>query len=147
MDISPKDGSIAGLRVLEHMVDTVLYFEGETSRELRMLEVWKNRFGSTSEIGIFWDDSRRTYKCKDIASKFFWKSKPKSGSALTVVMEESCYNFGSSSTCNWSTYPNPKRSATGFDINRLTMLLALLEKKIDLPLNNYDVFINAGVAE
>ncbi len=138
-----KDGSIAGPRVLEHMVDTVLYFEGEASRELRMLRGFKNRFGSTSEIGIFEMTAEGLISAKDIASKFFDKSKAQSGSALTVVMEGSrAIILEVQALVTESTYPNPKRSATGFDANRLTMLLALLEKKIDLPLNTYDVFIN-----
>ena len=138
-----KDGSIAGPRVLEHMVDTVLYFEGEASKELRMLRGFKNRFGSTSEIGIFEMTEEGLISAKDIASKFFDKSKAQSGSALTVVMEGSrAIILEVQALVTESTYPNPKRSATGFDANRLTMLLALLEKKIDLPLNNYDVFIN-----
>ena len=138
-----KDGSIAGPRVLEHMVDTVLYFEGEASRELRMLRGFKNRFGSTSEIGIFEMTAEGLISAKDIASKFFDKSKAQSGSALTVVMEGSrAIILEVQALVTESTYPNPKRSATGFDANRLTMLLALLEKKIYLPLNNYDVFIN-----
>ena len=138
-----KDGSIAGPRVLEHMVDTVLYFEGEASRELRMLRGFKNRFGSTSEIGIFEMTAEGLISAKDIASKFFNKSKSQSGSALTVVMEGSrAIILEVQALVTESTYPNPKRSATGFDANRLTMLLALLEKKIDLPLNTYDVFVN-----
>ncbi len=138
-----KDGSIAGPRVLEHMVDTVLYFEGEASKELRMLRGFKNRFGSTSEIGIFEMTAEGLISAKDIASKFFDKSKAQAGSALTVSMEGSrAIILEVQALVTESTYPNPKRSATGFDANRLTMLLALLEKKIDLPLNNYDVFIN-----
>lgn len=138
-----KDGSIAGPRVLEHMVDTVLYFEGEASRELRMLRGFKNRFGSTSEIGIFEMTSEGLISAKDITSKFFDKSKSQSGSSLTVSMEGSrAIILEVQALVCESTYPNPKRSATGFDANRLTMLLALLEKKLDLPLNNYDVFIN-----
>lgn len=138
-----KDGSIAGPRVLEHMVDTVLYFEGEASRELRMLRGFKNRFGSTSEIGIFEMTAEGLISAKDIASKFFDKSKSQSGSSLTVSMEGSrAIILEVQALVCESTYPNPKRSATGFDTNRLTMLLALLEKKLDLPLNNYDVFIN-----
>ena len=138
-----KDGSIAGPRVLEHMVDTVLYFEGEASKELRMLRGFKNRFGSTSEIGIFEMTEEGLISAKDIASKFFDKSKAQAGSALTVVMEGSrAIILEVQALVTESTYPNPKRSATGFDANRLTMLLALLEKKIDLPLNHYDVFIN-----
>ncbi len=138
-----KDGSIAGPRVLEHMVDTVLYFEGEASKELRMLRGFKNRFGSTSEIGIFEMTAEGLISAKDINSKFFDKSKAQSGSALTVVMEGSrALILEVQALVTESTYPNPKRSATGFDANRLNMLLALLEKKIDLPLNSYDVFIN-----
>lgn len=138
-----KDGSIAGPRVLEHMVDTVLYFEGEASRELRMLRGFKNRFGSTSEIGIFEMTAEGLISAKDIASKFFDKNKSQSGSSLTVSMEGSrAIILEVQALVTESTYPNPKRSATGFDANRLTMLLALLEKKLDLPLNNYDVFVN-----
>ncbi len=138
-----KDGSIAGPRVLEHMVDTVLYFEGEASKELRMLRGFKNRFGSTSEIGIFEMTNEGLISAKDIASKFFDKSKAQSGSALTVAMEGSrALILEVQALVTESTYPNPKRSATGFDLNRLNMLLALLEKKLDLPFNHYDVFIN-----
>jgi len=138
-----KDGSIAGPRVLEHMVDTVLYFEGESSKELRMLRGFKNRFGSTSEIGIFEMTQEGLISAKDIASKFFDKSKSQAGSALTVVMEGSrALIIEVQALVTESTYPNPKRSATGFDASRLNMLLALLEKKIDLPLNHYDVFVN-----
>ncbi len=138
-----KDGSIAGPRVLEHMVDTVLYFEGESSKELRMLRGFKNRFGSTSEIGIFEMTNEGLVSAKDIASKFFDKSKAQSGSALTIVMEGSrALILEVQALVTESTHPNPKRSATGFDGARLNMLLALLEKKIDLPLNNYDVFVN-----
>jgi len=138
-----KDGSIAGPRVLEHMVDTVLYFEGEASKEIRMLRGFKNRFGSTSEIGIFEMTEEGLVSAKDIASKFFDKSKPQSGSALTVSMEGSrALILEVQALVTESSYPNPKRSTTGFDLNRLNMLLALLEKKLDLPLNNYDVFVN-----
>ncbi|MGB9802018.1 MAG: DNA repair protein RadA, partial [Arcobacter sp.] len=113
-----KDGSIAGPRVLEHMVDTVLYFEGESSKELRMLRGFKNRFGSTSEIGIFEMTAEGLISAKDIASKFFDKSKPQSGSALTVVMEGSrALIIEVQALVCESTYPNPKRSATGFDVN------------------------------
>ncbi|TLS99298.1 DNA repair protein RadA [Aliarcobacter cibarius] len=138
-----KDGSIAGPRVLEHMVDTVLYFEGESSKELRMLRGFKNRFGSTSEIGIFEMTSEGLVSAKDIASKFFDKNKAQSGSSLTVSMEGSrAIILEVQALVCETTFPNPKRSATGFDTNRLTMLLALLEKKLDLPFNHYDVFVN-----
>lgn len=138
-----KDGSIAGPRVLEHMVDTVLYFEGESSREIRMLRGFKNRFGSTSEIGIFEMTQNGLESAKDINRRFFDSSKNQSGSCLTVAVEGSrALILEVQALVTQSTYPNPKRSATGFDSNRLNMLLALLEKKLDLPLNSYDVFVN-----
>ncbi len=138
-----KDGSIAGPRVLEHMVDTVLYFEGESSKELRMLRGFKNRFGSTSEIGIFEMTQNGLESAKDINRKFFSNTKAQSGSCLTVAIEGSrALILEVQALVSDSNHPNPKRSATGFDTNRLNMLLALLEKKLDLPLNQYDVFIN-----
>jgi DNA repair protein RadA/Sms len=138
-----KDGSIAGPRVLEHMVDTVLYFEGESSKEIRMLRGFKNRFGSTSEIGIFEMTQKGLESAKEINRRFFDSTKPQSGSCLTVSVEGSrALILEVQALVTESTYPNPKRSATGFDTNRLNMLLALLEKKLDLPLNSYDVYIN-----
>ena len=138
-----KDGSIAGPRVLEHMVDTVLYFEGESSKEIRMLRGFKNRFGSTSEIGIFEMTQHGLESAKDINKRFFNSNKNQSGSCLTVAVEGSrALILEVQALVTESTYPNPKRSATGFDTNRLNMLLALLEKKLDLPLNSYDVFVN-----
>ena len=138
-----KDGNIAGPRVLEHMVDTVLYFEGESSKEIRMLRGFKNRFGSTSEIGIFEMTNGGLVSAKNINSKFFDKTKSQSGSTLTTVIEGSrALILEVQALVSETYYPNPKRSATGFDTNRLNMLLALLEKKLDLPLNQYDVFIN-----
>jgi DNA repair protein RadA/Sms len=138
-----KDGNIAGPRVLEHMVDTVLYFEGESSKEIRMLRGFKNRFGSTSEIGIFEMTVNGLESAKDINKRFFSANNTQSGSCLTVAVEGSrALILEVQALVTESTYPNPKRSATGFDTNRLNMLLALLEKKLDLPLNSYDVFIN-----
>lgn len=138
-----KEGSIAGPRVLEHMVDTVLYFEGESSKDIRILRGFKNRFGSISEVGIFEMTKEGLVSAKDIASKFFNKKKRQAGSAVTVVMEGSRpLIIEVQALVSESGYANPKRSATGFDSNRLTMLLALLEKKLELPFNQYDVFIN-----
>ena len=138
-----KEGSIAGPRVLEHMVDTVLYFEGETSKEIRMLRGFKNRFGSTSEIGIFEMTQNGLDSAKNITNKFFTKNSTQSGSCLTVTAEGSrALILEVQALVSVSNNPNPKRSATGFDTARLNMLLALLEKKLDLPLNTYDVFVN-----
>jgi len=137
-----KDGSIAGPRVLEHMVDTVLYFEGDSNSELRLLRGFKNRFGSTNEVGIFEMNKEGLNDAKSMAGKFFNKEKLQSGSALTVIMEGSRPIIIEVQALVCEAYGHAKRSSTGFDNNRLGMLLALLEKKLDLPLGTYDVFIN-----
>ncbi|MCF6206782.1 MAG: DNA repair protein RadA [Sulfurovum sp.] len=137
-----KDGSIAGPRVLEHMVDTVLYFEGDSNSELRLLRGFKNRFGSTNEVGIFEMNAAGLQDAKSMAGRFFNKEKLQSGSALTVIMEGSRPIIIEVQALVSEAYGHPKRSSTGFDNNRLGMLLALLEKKLDLPLGTYDVFIN-----
>jgi DNA repair protein RadA/Sms len=137
-----KDGSIAGPRVLEHMVDTVLYFEGDSNSELRLLRGFKNRFGSTNEVGIFEMNKDGLNDAKSMAGKFFNKEKLQSGSALTVIMEGSRPIIIEVQALVSEAYGHAKRSSTGFDNNRLGMLLALLEKKLDLPLGTYDVFIN-----
>ena len=138
-----KDGSIAGPRILEHMVDVVLYFEGDSSRELRMLRGFKNRFGSTSEVGIFEMSQNGLISANDVAGKFFTRGKATSGSAITITMEGSrALSVEIQALVCESAYP--KRSSTGFDKNRLDMLLALLERKLEIPLGHYDVFINVS---
>lgn len=138
-----KDGSIAGPRVLEHMVDTVLYFEGDPSQELRILRGFKNRFGATSEIGVFEMRSDGLVSASDIASRFFNRNSQQAGSALSVVMEGSRPIILEVQALVSQTHtPNSKRQATGFDTNRLNMLLALLERKLEIPLSGYDVFVN-----
>ena len=137
-----KDGSIAGPRVLEHMVDTVLYFEGDPNSELRLLRGFKNRFGSTNEVGIFEMSKNGLLDAETMAGKFFNKEKLASGSALTVIMEGSRPIIIEIQALVSEAYGHPKRSSTGFDNNRLNMLLALLEKKLDLPLGTYDVYVN-----
>lgn len=137
-----KEGSIAGPRVLEHMVDVVLYFEGDSSRELRMLRGFKNRFGSTSEVGIFEMTEQGLISAQSFASAFYTKKEARPGSAVTVIMEGSRALVIEVQALVADSGGHPKRSATGFDSSRLTMLLALLEKKLNLPFYQYDVFIN-----
>ncbi len=134
-----KEGSIAGPRVLEHMVDTVLYFEGDASKELRILRAFKNRFGSTSEIGIFEMTQKGLESAKN---RSFFSKKALPGSAITVLLEGTRPIVLEVQALVSESYGVPKRSATGFDLPRLNMILALLEKKLDLPFNQYDVFIN-----
>ncbi|ADV45653.1 DNA repair protein RadA [Nitratifractor salsuginis] len=139
-----KEGSIAGPRVLEHMVDTVLYFEGDSNSELRLLRGFKNRFGSTNEVGIFEMTRQGLKDAVSIAGKFFDKEKLQAGSALTVIMEGSRPIVIEIQALVAESYGHPRRSSTGYDNNRLQMLLALLEKKLDLPLGTYDVFVNVS---
>lgn len=136
-----KEGSIAGPRILEHMVDVVLYFEGDASKELRLLRSFKNRFGSSSEIGIFEMTQQGLVSAKNIASKFFTRGEAVSGSAITITMQGSrAISIEVQALVCESSFP--KRSSNGFDRNRLDMLLALLERKIGISLSRYDVFIN-----
>ncbi|MCV3402691.1 DNA repair protein RadA [Campylobacter sp. IFREMER_LSEM_CL2090] len=138
-----KDGAIAGPRILEHMVDVVLYFEGDTNKEIRILRGFKNRFGNISEVGIFEMTSKGLISAKDIANRFFTRGKAVSGSALSVVMEGSrALVLEIQALVCESAYP--KRSATGYEKNRLDMLIALLERKLEIPLGHYDVFINVS---
>lgn len=140
-----KEGSIAGPRVLEHMVDSVLYFEGDPSRELRILRGFKNRFGNTSEVGIFEMKENGLVSTKEASRLFFEQKKQMSGSAITVILEGSrALVLEIQALVSESTFGMPKRLATGFDLNRLNMILALLERKLEIPLNRYDVFINVS---
>lgn len=138
-----KDGAIAGPRVLEHMVDVVLYFEGDSNKELRILRSFKNRFGSIAEVGIFQMSSKGLLSANDAASHFFSRASSQAGSAITIIMQGSrpLVLEVQALVCE-SAYP--KRSASGFDKNRLDMLLALLEKKLEIGLSHYDVFINVS---
>lgn len=124
-----KEGSIAGPRVLEHMVDTVLYFEGDPSKELRILRGFKNRFGTTSEVGIFEMKENGLVSAKDASRLFFEEKKQMAGSAITVVLEGSrALVLEVQALVSECSFGMPKRLATGFDINRLNMLLALLDE-------------------
>ncbi|TLD97276.1 DNA repair protein RadA [Helicobacter jaachi] len=138
-----KEGAIAGPRILEHMVDCVLYFEGDPSKELRMLRGFKNRFGTTSEIGIFEMKENGLVSAKNASRLFFTQKNAQAGSAIAVILEGSrALVIEIQALVSESSYP--KRSCTGFDTNRLNMLLALLERKLELPLGRYDVFVNVA---
>lgn len=139
-----KEGAIAGPRVLEHMVDCVLYFEGDPSKELRILRGFKNRFGTTSEIGIFEMSGAGLHSAKNASKLFFQKRASTIGSAVSVVLEGSRALVIEIQALVSESYGNPRRQSTGFEANRLNMLLALLERKLELPLGRYDVFINVA---
>lgn len=136
-----KEGSIAGPRILEHMVDCVLYFEGDPSKELRILRSFKNRFGATNEIGIFEMNENGLVSAKNASKVFFNNNSLMPGSAISVILEGSRpIVLEIQALVSESTFP--RRSATGFELNRLNMLLALLERKLDFPFGRYDVFVN-----
>lgn len=136
-----KEGSIAGPRILEHMVDCVLYFEGDPSREIRILRSFKNRFGATNEIGIFEMGQKGLISAKNASKMFFSQKDSMPGSAISVILEGSRpIVLEIQALVSESSFP--RRSATGFELNRLNMLLALLERKLEFPFGRYDVFIN-----
>ncbi|MCI8391927.1 MAG: DNA repair protein RadA [Roseburia sp.] len=139
-----KEGVVAGPRVLEHMVDTVLYFEGDRHAAYRILRGVKNRFGSTNEIGVF-EMRREGLTEVENPSEYMLSGKPEdaSGSVVACSMEGSrpilieiqalvCHtNFGI-----------PRRTAAGTDLNRVNLLLAVLEKRLGLPLGGCDAYVN-----
>ncbi|WP_081948424.1 DNA repair protein RadA [Helicobacter saguini] len=140
-----KDGQIAGPRVLEHMVDCVLYFEGEKSSELKILRGFKNRFGTTSEIGIFEMRENGLVSATEATKKFFSGKRDMPGSAAAAIMEGSrCIVVEIQALTCENEFGVPKRLTNGFDSNRLNMILALLEKKMGIHLHRHDVFINVA---
>lgn len=139
-----KDGQVAGPRVLEHMVDTVLFFEGDAHYQYRVLRALKNRFGSTNEIGLF-DMSEKGLDEVLNPSEAFLKERPlhTSGSSVGAILEGSRPILVEvQALINQSVYGSPRRMATGTDYNRVAMLLAVLEKRTGLPLSDKDVYVN-----
>ncbi len=139
-----KDGGIAGPKILEHMVDTVLYFDGEKQYSYRTLRAVKNRFGSTNEIGMFEMDSEGLCEVEN-PSEYLLSQRPTnvSGNCTLCVMEGTRPILAEIQALVTKTaYPVPKRVSTGFDFNRLTLLTAVLEKRIGLNLYTSDVFVN-----
>ena len=139
-----KEGTVAGPRVLEHMVDTVLYFEGDRHASYRILRGVKNRFGSTNEIGVF--EMRREGLCEvENPSEFMLSGKPENaaGSVVACAMEGTRPMLMEIQAliCR-SNFGMPRRTAAGLDYNRVNLLMAVLEKRMGLPLSNYDAYVN-----
>jgi DNA repair protein RadA/Sms len=139
-----KDGAIAGPRVLEHMVDTVLYFEGERHQTYRILRAVKNRFGSTNEIGLFEMQSDGLRQVTNPSEVFIGQRSGKvSGSTIVCALEGTRPLLVEiQALVSPTSYGTPQRTASGFDGRRLQMLLAVLEKRIGYRLSSQDVFIN-----
>jgi len=141
-----KEGVIAGPKLLEHVVDTVLSFEGEARSNLRILRATKNRFGSTSEIGVFSMEEKGLQEIPDASSLFLPSlSQNLSGSVIFPNQEGSrTLLVEIQSLVTPSYYGIPKRSVLGLDYNRVSMILAVLEKKLHLTFNTFDVYCNTG---
>ena len=141
-----KDGSLAGPKVLEHIVDTVLYFEGEKHHSHRVVRAVKNRFGAVSELGVF-EMTGRGLKAVPNPSQMFLAERPAGapGSAVLCCMEGSRPLLVEvQALVSTSSYGNARRMASGIDQNRLSLLLAVLEKRAGLNLLGEDVFINVA---
>ena len=139
-----KDGNIAGPRVLEHMVDTVLYLEGERYFSYRILRGVKNRFGSTNEIGMFQMQDNGMIEIENPSQILISERDGNpSGSVIVASMEGSrCILVELQALVTPSVFGLPRRTANGIDYNRLTLLIAVLEKKAGLMLGNQDVYLN-----
>ena len=139
-----KDGVIAGPRILEHMVDTVIYIEGERFLSHRIVRGVKNRFGSTNEIGIFDMKDEGMVEVKNMSEIFLTKSdKNLPGTAVVATVEgTSTILMEVQALTTHSYYNMPRRVANGIDLNRLNMLIAVLEKRCSLNLSSQDIYVN-----
>ena len=141
-----KEGAIAGPKLLEHMVDVVIYFEGETKSNLRILRAIKNRFGPTDEIGVFSMEENGLKEIPDASAIFLPEFRktlpgavffPSQEGKRTIIVEIQ-------SLITPTYYGIPKRAVTGLDYNRVSLVLAVLEKKLNFNFSTYDVFVNVG---
>ena len=137
-------GDIAGPRILEHMVDVVLYLEGDPVSEWRLLRAVKNRFGSTNEIGVFEMTERGLKEVTDPSSAMIsMRSRDAIGSIVVPIIEGSRPLLVEVQALTSPSYlPTPRRVATGFDNNRLLLICAVLARRAGVPLGNQDVIVN-----
>src|SRR5580765_7448949 len=141
-----KEGALAGPRVLEHLVDTVLYFEGEQHHAYRVLRAVKNRFGSTNEIGVFEMGARGLTEVRN-PSGFFLAERPKdaAGSVVVACLEGTRPLLVEiQALVTPAGFGTPRRTVLGADYNRVCLLLAVLEKRAGVPLGTQDVFVNVA---
>jgi len=141
-----KDGAIAGPRIMEHMVDTVLYFEGDRNHVFRILRAVKNRFGSTNEIGVF-EMKENGLEQVENPSAVFLSERPENtpGSVVTASMEGTRPILVELQGLATSTnFASPRRTILGLDQNRVALLMAVMEKKIGMQLLEYDIFMNVA---
>ena len=139
-----KEGGIAGPKILEHMVDTVLYFEGERHQNFRIVRAIKNRFGSTSEIGVF-EMTDRGLREVENPSEMLMADRPKnvSGNCAVCVMEGTRPIIAEIQALSSPTvFPSPRRMSSGIDYNRLSLIIAVIEKRLGLHFSSSDVYVN-----
>ena len=140
-----KDGNIAGPKVLEHMVDTVIYFEGDKYKSQRLLRSIKNRFGSTNEIGVFNMVENGLEEVTN-PSELFMKERTDSATPGSVIIATNegtrALLVEAQALVGATSYPAPRRVATGIEYNRLLQIIAVLEKRIGLNLSKHDVYVN-----
>jgi DNA repair protein RadA/Sms len=139
-----KDGGIAGPKTLEHLVDVVLYLEGDRYQSFRILRGVKNRFGKTSEVGIFEMEQEGMIEVKN-PSKVFLEERLEgaSGVAITSIIEGNRpFLIEIQALAAKSYFGYPKRTASGIDLNRLNLIIAIIEKRIGLELGTYDIYVN-----
>jgi len=140
-----KEGELAGPRVLEHMVDAVLSFEGERAQPFRILRAVKNRFGSTNEVGVFQMAEQGLVEVPDPASVFLEEGDLRSGSVVVPVLEGTrCLLAEVQALVAASNLAMPQRVARGVDRNRLAMIVAVLSRRARLPLLKCDIFVNVA---
>ncbi|GAB4406309.1 MAG: DNA repair protein RadA [Anaerolineales bacterium] len=139
-----KSGVIAGPRVLEHIVDTVLYLEGDRFHSYRLLRAVKNRFGSTNEVGVFSMEEQGLAEVANPSEAFLAERLPSaSGSAIAVTMEGTRPILVEiQALASTTSFGLPRRTANGVDINRLLLLVAVLSKRVGIRLGDQDVFVN-----
>ncbi len=141
-----KDGAIAGPKIVEHLVDTVLYFEGEQGQTMRLLRTVKNRFGNTNELGVFEMTSEGLVDVANPSSLFLSeRSQAAIGTAIVATMEGSRPLLVElQALCVPSPYGTPRRTSVGMDSQKLAILTAVLEKHADSPILNHDLFFNVA---
>lgn len=138
-----KEGIVAGPKIIEHMVDTVLYFEGETKNFYKILRTTKNRFGSTNEIGLFEMLSNGLKEIRNPSQLFLNKDENNIGSAVGCMLEGSrAFLVEVQALVSPASYGTPQRVSIGFDYKKLALLLAVIEKNLSVNLRQNDVFIN-----
>lgn len=139
-----KDGQLAGPQVLTHLVDTVLYLEGDNFHQFRLLRATKNRFGAVDEVGVFNMEERGLTEVKNPSALFLeGRAENPIGSVIVPVMEGTrAFLVEVQALTNYTQFGYPKRTSSGFDINRLNIIIAALNRYANLKLDSSDVFVN-----